>query len=141
MAAERRNTENDERPATSAILEKLLDDAPHSNVTLNWLIDNLGARSFGIVMLLIGLVGLIPGASPFIGVLLVYPAIQMVMARPAPVLPGIIARQSVETPRLARSSSDSFRSCTVWNALSDRVGAPPLKQRSASSASSFYCWG
>jgi hypothetical protein len=127
MAAERRNTENDERPATSAILEKLLDDAPHSNVTLNWLIDNLGARSFGIVMLLIGLVGLIPGASPFIGVLLVYPAIQMVMARPAPVLPGIIARQSVETPRLARSSSDSFRSCTVWNALSDRVGAPPLK--------------
>jgi hypothetical protein len=102
MAAERRNAENDVRPATSTILEKLLDDAPRSHVTLNWLIDNLGARSFGIVMLLIGLVGLVPGASPFIGVLLAYPAIQMVMARPAPVLPGIIARRSIQTPRLAR---------------------------------------
>lgn len=53
-------------------------------------------------MLLIGLVGLVPGASPLIGILLAYPAIQMVMARPAPVLPGIIARQRIETPRLAR---------------------------------------
>ncbi len=102
MAAEPRNAENEVRLATSTILERLLDDAPRSHVTLNWLIDNLGARSFGIVMLLIGLVGLVPGASPLIGVLLAYPAIQMVMARPAPVLPGIIARQRIETPRLAR---------------------------------------
>jgi hypothetical protein len=102
MAAQRRDAENDVRPATSTILEKLLEDAPRSHVTLNWLIDNLGARSFGIVMLLIGLVGLVPGTSPFIGVLLAYPAIQMVMARPAPVLPGIIARRSIQTARLAR---------------------------------------
>ncbi len=102
MAAQPRNAENEVRLATSTILETLLDDAPRSHVTLSWLIDNLGARSFGIVMLLIGLVGLVPGASPLIGVLLAYPAIQMVMARPAPVLPSIIARRSIETPRLAR---------------------------------------
>jgi hypothetical protein len=70
-------------------------------VTLNWIIDHLGARSFGIIMLIIALVGLVPGASAFIGILLAVPAIQMMMARPAPVLPRIIAGRKISTPRFA----------------------------------------
>ena len=89
------------RIPTSVILEGLLHDAPKDHVTLNWIIDHLGARSFGIIMLIIALVGLVPGASAFIGILLAVPAIQMMMARPAPVLPRIIAGRKISTPRLA----------------------------------------
>jgi hypothetical protein len=53
-------------------------------------------------MLIIALVGLVPGASPFIGILLAVPAIQMMMARPAPVLPRIIAGRKISTPRFVR---------------------------------------
>jgi hypothetical protein len=90
------------RVPTSVILEGLLHDAPKDHVTLNWIIDHLGARSFGIIMLIIALVGLVPGASPFIGILLAVPAIQMMMARPAPVLPRIIAGRKISTPRFVR---------------------------------------
>jgi hypothetical protein len=90
------------RVPTSVILEGLVDNAPKDYVTLDWIIDHLGARSFGIVMLIIALVGLVPGASAFIGILLAVPAIQMMMARPAPVLPRIIAGRRISTPRLAR---------------------------------------
>jgi len=90
------------RVPTSVVLEDLLHDASKDSVTLNWIVDRLRARSFGIVMLLIALVGLLPGASPFVGILLAIPAIQMILGRPAPVLPRIITARSISTARLAR---------------------------------------
>lgn len=102
MAVERPGADTDGRPATSAILQTLIDGAPRSHVALVWLIDNLGARSFGIVMLLIGLLGAVPGMSPVIGILLAVVAIQMVMARSTPVLPAFIAGQRIQTLQLAR---------------------------------------
>ncbi len=90
------------RVPTSVILEGLLRDAPKDHVTLNWIIDHLGTRSFGIIMLIIALVGLLPGASPLIGILLAVPAIQMMMARPAPFLPRIIAGRKISTLRFVR---------------------------------------
>jgi hypothetical protein len=41
----------------------LLDDAPHDYVSLAWLLDRLDKRSFGLVMLLLALVGLLSGAA------------------------------------------------------------------------------
>ncbi len=90
------------RAPTSVVLEELLRDAPADYVTLNWLIDNLQERSFGIVMFLIALVGLVPGLSPLVGVLLFIPAIQMMLARPAPVLPRAIAARRLSSLRLTR---------------------------------------
>ena len=89
------------RVPTSVVLESLLHDAPTDRVTLNWIVDRLQARSFGIVILLVALVALLPGASPFMAILLAIPAIQMILARPAPVLPRIIAARSISTARLA----------------------------------------
>ncbi len=51
------------RVPMSVILEGLLRDAP-TDATLEWIVANLRERSFGIVMLLIALVGLAPGLSP-----------------------------------------------------------------------------
>lgn len=84
------------------ILKDLLRRAPDDRATVHWLTENLGERSFGIVMLLIGLLGLVPGTSPFIGILLTVVAIQMVMARAGPVLPGVVSRRYIHTNKLAR---------------------------------------
>ena len=90
------------RVPTSVILEGLVRDAPSGDVSLEWIVGNLGERSFGIVMLIVSLVGLVPGASPFIGVLLAVPAIQMMLGRREPALPRRVATRRISTPRLVR---------------------------------------
>jgi len=77
-------------------------EAPSDEVTLAWIIGHLKERSFGIVMLLIAVIGLVPGTSPLIGVLLAVPAIQMVLARNEPILPRRIAARRMSTHRLNR---------------------------------------
>lgn len=90
------------RLPTSVILDTLARDAPSGEVTLGWIIGSLRERSFGIVLLLIGLVGLLPGVSPFAGALLAVPAIQMLLGRDEPVLPERIANRRFSTQRLGR---------------------------------------
>jgi hypothetical protein len=86
---------------TSAVIENLIGKAPGDFVTLDWLIGELRERSFGIVLLVMALIALIPGGSTFIGFLLAYPAIQMMLARPGPTLPRFIAERRVATARVA----------------------------------------
>jgi hypothetical protein len=90
------------RVPTSTILENLARDAPTGEVTLGWIVGNLRERSFGIVMLLIGLLGLLPGVSAFAGVLLAIPAVQMMLGRDEPVMPARIANRQFSTQRLGR---------------------------------------
>jgi hypothetical protein len=91
-----------ERVPTSVILENLRLSVPDSDVTVTWLIDALGTRSFGLLLLIMAIVGLMPGASVFMGILIAIPALQMVIGRVAPVLPRFIARRRLSTPRLVR---------------------------------------
>jgi len=84
------------------VLGELLEGARADEVTLAWLIDSLRERSFGLVMLMMALVGLVPGASTFIGILLWFPAVQMILARDRPGLPRFIASRRIATARLAR---------------------------------------
>jgi hypothetical protein len=86
---------------TSVVLEGLLRHAPAGEVTLAWLLDHLRARSFGIVLLLLGVIGLVPVVSPAAGVLLFIPAFQMIRARSTPVFPRKIARRALPTDTLA----------------------------------------
>lgn len=89
------------RAPTSAVLDGLLGEAPAEHVTLDWLMGRLGDRSFGIVLLILAIVGLLPGASAFAAVLLMVPASQMVLARPAPVFPRRVGARPFEARRLA----------------------------------------
>lgn len=89
------------RVPTSVILEDLLRDAP-GEVTFEWIIATLQERSFGIVMLLIALVGLVPGISPVVAVMLAVPAVQMMLGRGEPVLPRRLAVRRISKLRLAR---------------------------------------
>ena len=79
------------RAPTSVVLDGLLGPEAPEQVTLGWLLDGLGDRSFGVVLLVLALLGLLPGVSAVAGVLLAVPAFQMVLARPGPVLPRRVA--------------------------------------------------
>lgn len=90
------------RKPTSAVLNDLLGDAPGKQVSLEWLMSRLGERSFGLVLLLLALLGLLPGVSAIAGMLLMVPAIQMVLARPSPMFPRRVSTRSFDLHRLAR---------------------------------------
>ena len=91
----------DARVPTSVVLEELFRDAPPDYVTIAWLIGSLRKRSFGLVMLLIALVGLAPGVSVLIGVLLGFPALQMILGQESPSLPRFISVRRIATPKIA----------------------------------------
>jgi hypothetical protein len=88
------------RVPTSVVLGELLHEAP-PDISLASVIDRLQERSFGLVVLLLALIALVPGLSTFIGPLLTVPAIQMMLNRHGPVLPRFIADRRVQTRRLA----------------------------------------
>lgn len=88
------------RVPTSVVLSDLLGRAPAEGITLNWLIGSLGRRSFGVVLLLLGLLGLLPGIAAIAGVLLVVPAFQMVLAKRGPIFTRRIASLHFSTPRV-----------------------------------------
>ncbi|HEY5338286.1 MAG TPA: exopolysaccharide biosynthesis protein [Rhizomicrobium sp.] len=87
---------------TSAALEQLLSDAPADSISLGWIMVHLQSRSFGLVMLVLSLLGLAPGIASFSGFFLAIPAIQMMLGRESPVLPGFLARRTIPTRHLAR---------------------------------------
>lgn len=86
---------------TSDVLEELFDRAP-ADVTPAWLIANLHERSFGIVLLLMAVIGLLPGTSGIVGVLLVYPAWQLMRARETPTLPRFVAERRLSGEKVRR---------------------------------------
>src|SRR3982751_4147538 len=90
------------RPPTSVVLDGLLGPEVPEQVTLEWLMGRLGDRSFGLVLLLLALLGLLPGVSAVAGVLLMVVAVQMILARPGPAFPRRVATRHFEVRRLAR---------------------------------------
>src|SRR5664279_2568863 len=87
--------------AASAVLQHLHDDVPADRFTLGWLMRRLHKRSFGIIMLLLGVVAIAPGLSIVAGLLLMIPALQMIAGQPAPAFPRRILDRSLPTRQLA----------------------------------------
>lgn len=87
-------------PPTSHLLQTVFDLAPR-NVTLEWLFGKLPHRSFGIILIFLGLVAAVPGVCVLGGLGLAILGIQMLMARDAPILPRFLAVQSLPRNRVA----------------------------------------
>jgi Exopolysaccharide synthesis, ExoD len=86
---------------TSAILERLIQEAPADDVTLASLLTQLRSRSFGVILLPLGILGLLPLVSPVAGLRLAIPSFQMIRADAAPKFPKRIAALSIATDKLA----------------------------------------
>ena len=87
---------------TSLHLSKMLEKAEEPRVSVGWLMGQLGRRSFGLTLFVMALVAFLPGASSIIGVLMAWPAVQMVLGHDKAVLPRAITRRKVSVDRLAR---------------------------------------
>lgn len=88
---------------TSDHVAGLLDRAETEEVTVGWLIEQLGSRSFGLTLFIMAVIALVPGASTIVGVLIAWPAIQMMLGHRVPVLPGAFGRRKIPVDRLARA--------------------------------------
>jgi hypothetical protein len=89
------------RAPTSALLEALVAEAGGAEVTIDWLMQRLGDRGFGMMLMLLGLVAMLPGVSAAAAIALMLPAGQMILARKRPVLPRRIGARAVGVQRLA----------------------------------------
>lgn len=78
----------------------MLGDAPAEGVTLGWLTERLGNRSFGLVLLLLALLSMIPGISTPASLLLLVVAAQMILARGGPVFTRRLAAHRFRTQRV-----------------------------------------
>lgn len=89
--------------ATSTHLERILDDADAERITVGWLVAQLGERSFGLALLVMALIALVPGASTVVGILIAWPAIQMMVGHDTPILPRFLSRREIATQKAARA--------------------------------------
>ncbi|HEY4075534.1 MAG TPA: exopolysaccharide biosynthesis protein [Rhizomicrobium sp.] len=86
---------------TSQLLQETLATAPEGRMTLVWLLDGLRDRSFGMIMIFLGLIAMVPGICVLAGAVLAILGFQMIMARDAPVLPKFVGLRPLP-PRVAQ---------------------------------------
>jgi hypothetical protein len=86
---------------TSVVLGGLLGPTPPEFVTLGRLIGTLGDRSFGIILLLLALLSMIPVASIPVTVLLLLVACQMILGHGGPAFTHKLAAYRFPTQRIA----------------------------------------
>jgi hypothetical protein len=84
----------------SDVLQRLHDQAPADHFTLRWLLTGLSKHSFGILLLLLAVIAIAPGASIVAGVLLLIPAFEMIVGRASPTFPHWIAVRPLPTAHL-----------------------------------------
>ena len=96
-------TASQDRVPTSVQLVRMLGRAEAETVvSMGWLMEQLGGRSFGLALLVMGVLGLLPGISTIAALMVVWLAVQMMLGHEAAVLPRLVARRSIGVERLAR---------------------------------------
>ena len=94
--------ENPAHQSISEILKYLVKAAPSDFVTPGWLLENLGDRSFGILIFVLALFSLAPGVCAVTGVVIMVLAMQIVLGHTEPVLPSRAASRRIPTQRVVK---------------------------------------
>jgi hypothetical protein len=100
-------SEQGPRETASQILHRLCIGAPEDKVTFAQILDALGKRGFGLLLIVMAIPNLlpvpgVPGVSSFTAIVIVYLAIQLMLAQNEPKLPAWISRKSFTRGQLAR---------------------------------------
>lgn len=87
------------RETTSQVLHRLTLGRPEDKVTFGELVDALGERGFGLLLIMLALPNCIPfpgvpGVSFVTGMAILYIAVQLILARDEPALPEWLNRKS-----------------------------------------------
>ena len=91
-----------QRTPSSRVLEDLLRKAPKDHFTLGWVMSTLHQRSFGVVILFLGVLATAPIGSSVPGIMLAAVAVQMIAGRREPVFPRFITDRELPTQYLFR---------------------------------------
>ena len=73
---------------TSVVLGRLIDEAPADDFTLGWIIGHLPRRCYGVMLLFLAIVALLPIISIPARLLILVLMVQGMLGYPAPILPG-----------------------------------------------------
>jgi hypothetical protein len=84
---------------TSQLLADLIAQAPSGPVDLEWLLSHLDRRSFGLLLLLLGMLVVIPGVATVATLALLFPAVQMMLGRSAPSFPRFLSKRQFDFNR------------------------------------------
>jgi hypothetical protein len=107
-----------EHKHTSELLEELVSQAPDGSVDLEWLLKHLDRRSFGLLLLLLGLLVIIPGVATLATVMLVFPSVEMLMGRSSPTFPRFLSKRSFDFGRFKRFTGKMQPALRAIEALS-----------------------
>jgi hypothetical protein len=66
---------------TSTLLEELVAQAPDGPVDLDWLLGHLNKRSFGLLLLLLGLLVIVPGVASIATLIVIFRSVEMMLGR------------------------------------------------------------
>jgi hypothetical protein len=83
-----------EYPPASMVLERLLATLPQDRVSVGWLHGELREHSFEMLAFIMALIGVLPGASVMIGLLMIVPALGMMFSGGI-ALPRLVAKRSI----------------------------------------------
>lgn len=113
-------------PRASELLDHFLERHPHDRVTLGKLVEVLGDRAFGALLLVFALPNLIPvplpGLSTVLGIPMVLFAVQLMLGMPRPWLPRKLAELT-----LPRSTVEVLAARTThWLQRAERLLRPRL---------------
>jgi hypothetical protein len=87
---------------TSELLEKLVGQAPDEAVNLDWLLGHLDKRSFGLLLLILGLLVIVPGVATIASVAVVFPSAEMLLGRSRPTFPRFLSKRPFDFERFKR---------------------------------------
>lgn len=82
---------------TSALMKAVLSDLPLDNVNVGYLVKQLGQRSFGGIIIILALLGLIPGVSILAGFAIVALGLQLLLGLTLPRLPSILTNRNLDS--------------------------------------------
>jgi hypothetical protein len=91
-----------QRAPSSRVLAELLRQAPPDHFTLGWVLSTFHQRSFGVVILFLGVLATAPIGSSVPGIMLVAVAVQMIAGIREPIFPRFITERRLPTQYLLR---------------------------------------
>jgi hypothetical protein len=87
---------------TSELFEELVAQAPDGPVDLDWLLGHLDKRSFGLLLLLLGLLVIVPGVASVATLMVIFPSVEMMLGRSRPSFPRFLSTRPFDFKRFKR---------------------------------------
>jgi hypothetical protein len=84
---------------TSVLLEELVAQAPDRPVDLDWLLSHLNKRSFGLLLLLLGLLVIVPSVASIATLIVIFPSVEMMLGRNRPTFPHFLSKRPFDFKR------------------------------------------